>query len=36
MDSENSKTSKLHILLLNITNKINFRRGEKKCCLIES
>ena len=29
MNSENSKTSKPHILILNLTDKIDFRRAEK-------
>ena len=36
MNSENSKTSKPHILILNITDKIDLRRGEKKHCFIKS
>ena len=31
MNSENSKTSKPYILKLNLTDKIDLRRGEKKC-----
>ena len=33
MDSENSKTSKLHVLILNRTDKIDLRRGEKGVAL---
>ena len=33
MDSENSKTSKLHVLILNLTDKIDLRRGEKGVAL---
>ena len=29
MNSENSKTSKPHVLMLNLTDKIDLRRGEK-------
>ena len=29
MDSKNSKTSKPHVLILNLTDKINLGRGEK-------
>ena len=29
MNSENSKTSKPHVLILNPTNKTDLRRGEK-------
>ena len=31
MNSENCKTSKPYILKLNLTDKIDLRRGEKKC-----
>ena len=31
MNSENSKTSKPHVLILNLTDKIDSRRGEKSC-----
>ena len=29
MNSENSRTSKPHILILKLTDKLDFRRGEK-------
>ena len=29
MSSENSKTSKLHVLTLKLTNKLDLRMGEK-------
>ena len=29
MNLENSKTSKLHVLIFNLTDKIDLRRGEK-------
>ena len=29
MNSENSKTSKPHVLILNLTDNIDLRRGEK-------
>ena len=29
MNSENSKTSKPHVLILNLNDKIDLRRGEK-------
>ena len=29
MNSENCKTSKPHVLILHLTNKIDLRRGEK-------
>ena len=33
MNSKNSKTSKPHILIFNLTEKIEFRRGEKSIAL---
>ena len=33
MNSENSKTSKSHLLTLNLTDKIYLRRGEKSIAL---
>ena len=33
MNCKNSKTSKLHVLILNLTNKIDLRRGEKSIAL---
>ena len=33
MNSENSKTSKPHVLILNITDKIDLKRGEKRITL---
>ena len=33
MNSENSKTSKPHVLILNLTDKIDLRRGEKSIAL---
>ena len=33
MNSENSETSKLHVLILNLTDKIDSRRGEKSTAL---
>ena len=36
MNSENSKTSKPHVLILKFIDKIDLRRGEKKCCVIKS
>ena len=29
MNSENSKTSEPYVLILNLTDKVNLRRGEK-------
>ena len=31
MNLANSKTSKSHVLIFNLTNKIDLRRGEKNC-----
>ena len=36
MNSVNSKTCKSHVLILNLTDKIDLRRGEKKCYFIKS
>ena len=33
MNSENSKTSKLHVLILKLTNKLDLRIGEKVIAL---
>ena len=33
MKSENSKTTKLHVLILNLTDKIHLRRGGKSIAL---
>ena len=33
MNSKNSKTSKPHVLILNLTDKIDSRRGEKSVAL---
>ena len=33
MNSENSKGSKTHVLILNFTDEIDLRRGENKRCL---
>ena len=33
MNSKNSKTSKPHILILNLTDKLDLRRGEKSIAL---
>ena len=35
MNSENSKTSKYHVLELKLTDKLDLRRGQKKCCFIK-
>ena len=41
MNSENSKTSKLHVLILKLPDKLHLRRGEKSialsnCCIYYS
>ena len=36
MNSENSKTSESHVLILKLTDKLNLKRGEKKYCFIKS
>ena len=33
MNYENSKTSRLHILILNLTTKLDLKRGEKSIAL---
>ena len=33
MDSENSRTSEYHVLVLKLTNKLNLRRGQKTVAL---
>ena len=33
MNSENSKTSRPHVLILNLTDTIDLRRGEKRIAL---
>ena len=33
INSENSKTSKLYVLIRNLTDKIDLRRGEKSIAL---
>ena len=33
MNSENSKTSKPYVLMLNLTDKLDLRRGEKNTAL---
>ena len=35
MKSENSKTSEYHVLLLDLTDKLDLRRGKKNCCIIK-
>ena len=33
MDSENSRTSQYHVLVLKLTNKLDLRRGQKTVAL---
>ena len=33
MNSENSKTSKTHVLILNLTDKMDLKKGEKSVAL---
>ena len=33
MNSKNSKTSKPHVLMVNLTDKIDLKRGEKNVAL---
>ena len=33
MNSKNNKTSELHVLILNFTDKLDLRRGEKNIAL---
>ena len=33
MNSENSKISKSHVLILNLTDKIDLRKGGKHCLI---
>ena len=34
MNSENSKTSEPHVLILNLTDKLDLRRGEQSIVLL--
>ena len=36
MNSENSSSSEYHVLVLTLADKLNLRRGQKKCCFIKS
>ena len=36
MNSENSRTSKYQSLTLQLTDKLDLRRGQKNCCVIKS
>ena len=35
INSENSKTSEQHVLIPKLTDKLDLRRDEKKCCFIK-
>ena len=36
MISENSRTSEYYVLVLKLADKLDLRRGQKKCCFIKS
>ena len=36
MNSENSKTSEYHVLLLKFVGKLDLKRGQRECCIIKS
>ena len=36
MNSENSRTSKYHVLVLKLTDKLELRKGQKNRCFIKS
>ena len=36
MNSENSKTSEYHVLVLKLTDELDLGRGQRKCCFIKS
>ena len=36
MNSENCRTSEYHVLVLKLADKLDLRRGQKKCCFIKS
>ena len=36
INSKNSRTSEYHVLVLELTDKLDLRRGQKKCCFIKS
>ena len=35
MNSENKEYTEPHVLILKLTDKLDLRRGEEKCCFIE-
>ena len=36
MNSENSRTSEYHVLLLKLVDKLDLRSGKKKSCFVKS
>ena len=36
MDSENSRNSEYHVLVIKLTDKLDLRAGQKKCFFIKS
>ena len=36
LNSKNSRTSEYYVLILQLTDKLDLRRGEKKQCFIKS
>ena len=36
MNSQNSRTYEYHIVVLKLADKLDLRRGQKKCCFIKS
>ena len=36
MNSENSRTSEYHVLVLKLADKLDRRRGKKKCFFVKS
>ena len=36
VNSENSKTAEPHVLTLKLNDKLDLRRGTKKCCFIKT
>ena len=36
MNSKNSKTSEYHVSVIKLVDKLDLKRGKKKCCFIKS
>ena len=36
MNSEHSRSSEYHVLVLKLTDKLDLKGGSKKCCFIKS